>query len=945
MSSRRNDVRTAGQRALFRRRRIGGRVLSVLLLLAGTVLLRPETAFAADTSAPTMPGVITASNVSVASVSLAWGGSKDNVGIEGYRVYRSVGTGSLTLIATTDAVTSYSATHLYSGQTYTFGVTAIDSADNPSPMRTLTVALPANTGDTTAPAAPSSTSLSFRVFSSSRVDVVWGASSSTDVAGYRVLRNGVRVGAVDLPNTPRFSDNGLTAATTYSYSIQAVDSAGNVSAATPAKTAKTLAAGAVLIARGPYLSNVTATSATVSWWTNLATSGAVAINSNSATDTAGSVQHHSVTVTGLAAGTSYPYTVSSGSATASGTLHTAAAPGQTFSFAAIGDFGGGATGENQNAANIAGAGTQFIQTVGDDIYPSSGLPDPNFSTTYSDFDQRFFKPFATAIKSQAFFPANGNKEYYGDGEFWAAFPMPGNNHSWYSYDWGNAHILVLDTEQPYATGSDQYNFAQADLAAHQSATWRIVALQRPPYSSTTANSSSKPVQQYLVPLFQTQHVDLVLSGNSHNYERTVPLTNGVPTAGGITYLVTGAGGNGFNAFTAAAPAYSAFRESSYFQYAKVTVSPTALTVDAIRADTNAVFDTTTITAPGGGDTTAPTVPGNVAAAAINPTRIDVSWAASTDAVGVTGYKVYRDGGATAVASVASGTTYSDTAVSAGTTHSYTVTAYDAAGNESAQSSPPASATTPAAAMPAPTNLTATPSGSSQVNLTWTAVSGATSYNVFRGTAKIASPATAGYNDTGLSPNTAYSYTVTALGAAGESAHSASASATTAPTSGGTTVTVAPTDDATISKAAGNTGTNYGKATSLTVDADGTMNDFLLKFPVPTGCTPTAATLALTVGAGSTNSSTHGGDFYAAPGTWAETTVTADNAPAVTGSPVSLGAVAVSTAYSLNVTPLLSGISGGILSLRATTTSNDAAAYVSKDATTGSTAGPHLTFTC
>jgi hypothetical protein len=86
----------------------------------------------------------------------------------------------------------------------------------------------------------------------------------------------------------------------------------------------------------------------------------------------------------------------------------------------------------------------------------------------------------------------------------------------------------------------------------------------------------------------------VLSGNSHNYERTVPMTNGVATAGGITYLVSGAGGNGFNLFTIPAPAYTAFREATYYQYLKITVSPTSLTVDAVRADTNAVFDTTTI---------------------------------------------------------------------------------------------------------------------------------------------------------------------------------------------------------------------------------------------------------------------------------------------------------------------------------------------------------------
>ena len=55
-------------------------------------------------------------------------------------------------------------------------------------------------------------------------------------------------------------------------------------------------------------------------------------------------------------------------------------------------------------------------------------------------------------------------------------------------------------------------------------------------------------------------------------------------------IMSGAGGNGFNVFQSAAPAYSAFRESSYGEFVKVTVSPTALVVNAVRADTNAVFD-------------------------------------------------------------------------------------------------------------------------------------------------------------------------------------------------------------------------------------------------------------------------------------------------------------------------------------------------------------------
>ena len=181
------------------------------------------------------------------------------------------------------------------------------------------------------------------------------------------------------------------------------------------------------------------------------------------TDPAGSTRHHKVSVTGLQPSTGYPYTVTSAGTTASGTFRTAATPGQTFSFAMIGDFGGGGPGPTENAASIKAAGTDFIQTVGDNVYPSSGLPDPNFATTYSDFDQRLFKPFGATIKEQAFHPANGNKEYYGDGQWWDAFPMHGSNHSWYSYNWGDAHILVLDTEVPYSPGTEQYAFAEADL--------------------------------------------------------------------------------------------------------------------------------------------------------------------------------------------------------------------------------------------------------------------------------------------------------------------------------------------------------------------------------------------------------------------------------------------------------------------------------------------------
>ena len=77
------------------------------------------------------------------------------------------------------------------------------------------------------------------------------------------------------------------------------------------------------------------------------------------------------------------------------------------------------------------------------------------------------------------------------------------------------------------------------------------------------------------------------------------------------------------------------------------------------------------------DTTPPTVPGGVTAVVQSPTEILVSWTASTDASGISGYRVFRDGAATPVATVQA-TSYTDTGRTAGVQYSYTVSAVDSA---------------------------------------------------------------------------------------------------------------------------------------------------------------------------------------------------------------------------------------------------------------------------
>lgn len=182
------------------------------------------------------------------------------------------------------------------------------------------------------------------------------------------------------------------------------------------------------------------------------------------------------------------------------------------------------------------------------------------------------------------------------------------------------------------------------------------------------------------------------------------------------------------------------------------------------------------------DTTAPSVPAGVVAVAVSTTQINLTWSASTDNVGVAGYRVLRNG--TQIATTTSAT-YSNTGLNPSTSYTYTVSAYDLAGNVSAVSLP-ASATTltpPDTTAPSvPTGLTAVPASATVINLSWTASTdniGVVGYKVFRGATQIATTTSTSYSNTGLTPATAYSYTVRAYDLAGNvSGVSATASATT-----------------------------------------------------------------------------------------------------------------------------------------------------------------------
>ena len=216
-----------------------------------------------------------------------------------------------------------------------------------------------------------------------------------------------------------------------------------------------------------------------------------------------------------------------------------------------------------------------------------------------------------------------------------------------------------------------------------------------------------------------------------------------------------------NACGAATPPSS---PAEVIHFLKVTVDGSQVTVEPINS-LGQSFDVQTYDVGGPPpDTEAPSVPTGVSAVAASSSLVNVSWTASTDNVGVTGYDVLRDD---AVIASVSGTTltYADATVAASTTYSYQVVAKDLAGNHSAPSIA-SSVTTPAPpdteAPSVPTGVSAVAASSSLVNVSWSASTdnvGVTGYDVLRDDAVIASVSgtTLTYADATVAASTTYSY--------------------------------------------------------------------------------------------------------------------------------------------------------------------------------------------
>ena len=354
--------------------------------------------------------------------------------------------------------------------------------------------------------------------------------------------------------------------------------------------------------RYPYISEVVANSARLNWATDRSqstgsatwgtVSGATCTPTNTAAATkisitVGSTSEYQWTapITFPASGT-YCYRVQLGTTDLLGTdsspqVTTAAAPGSSYSFAILGDYGAGTTFESNVMSQIAASPAKFVVTVGDNVY-NSGT-----DTEYGDLSQGniFPKQYLPMLGSRPIFAAEGNHGFTQNlpylqnlsaltaaqasgGRFIqesycciSTLSSPTNYPSaWYAFDWGSARYYVLDGAWADGTGAYQGDFLahwngpvsgctpcgaelswlRSDLATHASTPIKFAFFHYPLYSDNSSQNSDTYLQgpSSLEGLLANNGVDIVFNGHAHLYERNYPQIAGKP----LVSYVTGTGG-------------------------------------------------------------------------------------------------------------------------------------------------------------------------------------------------------------------------------------------------------------------------------------------------------------------------------------------------------------------------------------------------------------------
>ncbi len=170
----------------------------------------------------------------------------------------------------------------------------------------------------------------------------------------------------------------------------------------------------------------------------------------------------------------------------------------------------------------------LLLTTGDNAYPSG---------RFIDFRRAVFTPLAEVLAATPYWPVPGNHDL----RRWAFFRlfefpahgeaggMPSGSEAYYAFDYGQLHVVVLDSESSLGRleRRKMRDWLARDLAAGPRR-WTIVVFHHPPYSRGHHDSDQaggrdwrmRVMRETFLPVIDNGGVDLVLSGHSHVYERS-----------------------------------------------------------------------------------------------------------------------------------------------------------------------------------------------------------------------------------------------------------------------------------------------------------------------------------------------------------------------------------------------------------------------------------------
>jgi hypothetical protein len=192
-------------------------------------------------------------------------------------------------------------------------------------------------------------------------------------------------------------------------------------------------------------------------------------------------------------------------------------------------------------------GPEFLEDIGKEMaqFPGSAiLSDGDLVQEGAHMQEwlDYFRALNNIGQSRVTFAAIGNHEYRSDPEtnYWQNFFRMKAPHAFYSAYLGDIHLMVLNTnfEEDSTLLPTQLEWIKKELA--KPATWKVVMFHHSPYSigffdgPAAIKKEHLVLRKYFVPLFEAYRVDVVLSGHTHIYERSVK--------DGIQYVVAGPAG-------------------------------------------------------------------------------------------------------------------------------------------------------------------------------------------------------------------------------------------------------------------------------------------------------------------------------------------------------------------------------------------------------------------